>query len=112
MGGVISWFASTHPDGLEWSIARVSGSEELESADALHAKLARIQEKTAVLPDYGFREAGTEEPAEETVEEAPAWPEVSGGTSTAGLVGGAITLALAGLVGLAIGSRRKKTETD
>jgi len=27
LGGVVSWFASTHPDGLEWSIAKVTGKE-------------------------------------------------------------------------------------
>ena len=25
-GGVVAWFASAHPDGLEWSIAGVTGS--------------------------------------------------------------------------------------
>ncbi len=28
-GGVVSWFASEKPDGLEWSIAKASGQEEL-----------------------------------------------------------------------------------
>lgn len=27
LGGIVSWFASTHPDGLEWSIAKVTGKE-------------------------------------------------------------------------------------
>ncbi|MFZ4855102.1 MAG: energy-coupling factor ABC transporter permease [Desulfuromonadaceae bacterium] len=26
-GGILSWFASGHPDGLEWSIAKVTGQE-------------------------------------------------------------------------------------
>ena len=26
LGGIVSWFASTHPDGLEWSIAKVTGA--------------------------------------------------------------------------------------
>jgi len=30
MGGVMSWFASSHPDGLEWSIARVTGRSLVE----------------------------------------------------------------------------------
>ena len=28
-GGALSWFASTHPDGLEWSIEKVTGKGEL-----------------------------------------------------------------------------------
>ena len=28
-GGIISWFASENPDGLEWAIAKVTGKEEL-----------------------------------------------------------------------------------
>ncbi len=27
LSGVISWFASAHPDGLEWSMAKITGSE-------------------------------------------------------------------------------------
>ena len=104
LGGVASWFASTHPDGLEWSMFRVSGQEELEApAGGIHETLAGVQEKTAFLPDYGFK-ASTEEPAAtEPAEAAPeAWPTVSAGTSVSGIVGGLITLALAGLVGIAL----------
>ena len=27
-GGALSWFASTHPDGLEWSIDKITGRGE------------------------------------------------------------------------------------
>ena len=104
LGGVASWFASTHPDGLEWSMFRVSGQEELEApAGGIHETLAGVQEKTAFLPDYGFK-ASAEEPATTEPEEAApeAWPAVSAGTSVSGIVGGLITLALAGLLGLAL----------
>ncbi len=54
-GGFLAWFASAHPDGLEWSIARVTGREELEApADGLAGSLGRLQERTALLPDYGL----------------------------------------------------------
>lgn len=107
IGGAMSWFASTHPDGLEWSIARVTGKEELAGAqDGLHAKLARLQEKTAFLPDYGFKSSETEPAAEAAgMEPAPSWPSVSGGTSVAGILGGLITLGLACLVGVALKTR-------
>jgi len=111
LGGVASWFASTHPDGLEWSIAKVSGREEVSGAEArVHKELAAVQEKTAFLPDYGFKGdgAGTE-PAGHSEPEAEPWPTVSVGTSVAGIAGGLLTLALAGLIGVALraGSRGK-----
>lgn len=110
-GGAASWFASTHPDGLEWSMGKVSGKEELESPEAgIHESLAKVQEKTAFLPDYGFKAPEAEAPAGEAPEQAEAWPAVKAGTSVAGLVGGLITLVLAGLVGFALKSRLK-TET-
>jgi len=111
MGGLASWFASTYPDGLEWSMAKVSGKEELESpAAGIHARLAKIQEKTAFLPDYGFKSAEVAPEAVATAEPAAAvapepWPRVSAGTSVAGIVGGLLTLALAGLIGIALRAR-------
>ena len=55
-GGMLSWFASTHPDGLEWSIKGVSGKEELEAPkEGVHGAMAWIQEKLAFLPDYNFK---------------------------------------------------------
>jgi cobalt/nickel transport system permease protein len=105
IGGVASWFASTHPDGLEWSIAKVTGKEELSGPDeGLHGKLARIQSKTAVLPDYGFKTAGGAEEATEPSGAEP-WPAVRAGTSLSGVLGGAMTLALVCLAGFAVKGR-------
>lgn len=109
-GAVLSWFASSHPDGLEWSMFKTSGKEELEAADPTHEKLAAIQEKTAFLPDYGFKGSGNETPAGEQNEK---WPAVSGGTSLSGLVGGTMTLLLAVFMGFIINvanKARKKSE--
>lgn len=110
VGGTASWFASTHPDGLEWSIAKVSGKEEVSGTeDNLHKGLSQLQEKTAFLPDYGFKSAGTEAaPAEKTAAESEQWPAISAGTSVSGIVGGLITLGLAGLIGFALKARRIK----
>ncbi len=58
-GGLISWFASENPDGLEWSIAKVTGSTELSSASSTHALFSAIQEKIAILPDYSFKASET-----------------------------------------------------
>ena len=103
VGGIASWFASSHPDGLEWAIARVTGKEEIEGAESgLSARLAALQERTAVLPDYGFKAA--EGAAEESAE---TWPAVDTGTSVAGVAGGAMTLLVVCLIGFALKPRRQ-----
>lgn len=108
MGGALSWFASAHPDGLEWSMFRTSGKEDFEAPDkGPHAWLGRFQEKTAILPDYGFPSGEqTEEPpgAEHQADAATAesWPSISLGTTVSGLVGALLTLGFAGLIGLGL----------
>ena len=105
-GGVLSWFASTHPDGLEWSIEKVTGRGELaEAGHGTAAVLKGIQEKTAFLPDYGFKPAGNEQQKEEA---APAWPGVEAGTSAAGIIGAAIVLGLILLIGAGIRFFRRR----
>jgi cobalt/nickel transport system permease protein len=105
-GGALSWFASSNPDGLEWSMAKASGREELETpATGIHRLLAGIQEHTSFLPDYGFKDNGTE-PAS-AAQSQPSWPAVDKGTSTAGLVGGSLTLALAIMIGLLFRKRKQ-----
>ena len=32
-GGALSWFASAYPDGLEWSMFKATGTEEMESSE-------------------------------------------------------------------------------
>jgi len=105
--GAFSWFASTHPDGLEWSMLQTAGIEELEAPDGIHQTLGDIQEKTAFLPDYGF---GTSEVEEEegSVQNGEAWPAVSAQTSVAGIIGGVMTLVLAGMTGLGINLIKKR----
>ena len=116
-GGVLSWFASTRPDGLEWAMHHSSGKEELEAPkQGLHGLLAFIQEKTAFLPDYGFKEnqqeergqPGHQEPSGKSAKEE-GWPAASAGTSASGLIGGAMTLILVVLIGLALRRHRRRT---
>jgi cobalt/nickel transport system permease protein len=98
-GGLLSWFASTHPDGLEWSIHRVTGQEELPAPKAgAHGVLAALQEKLAFLPDYDFKPP----PGAREAKKESSWPEVSPGKSLAGVLGGAITLLLAGAIGFGL----------
>ncbi len=98
LGGVVSWFASEQPDGLEWAIARVTGGEALAGqADGLHGVLAGVQERLSFLPDYSFagRQAG------EAAGEAALGASLSGG------VGAMLSLLLVGLLGLIL---RRRTQ--
>ncbi len=106
-GGVLSWFASSNPDGLEWAMFKTAGKEELNTPPKdLHTALAHVQEKTALLPEYGFQSKNSE-PAEAPKPE----PAVDTGKTVSGLVGGALTLLLAGLLGFALKHRKKKHST-
>ncbi|NTW53739.1 MAG: cobalamin biosynthesis protein CbiM [Chlorobaculum sp.] len=102
IGGALSWFASSKPDGLEWSIGKVTGAEELASpAEASHEFLAAMQEKLAILPDYDFRRTGN--PAtDKTSDTSPVHP----GTSLSGIAGSLMVLLLAGAAGLLLRNRR------
>jgi cobalt/nickel transport system permease protein len=98
-GGVASWFASAHPDGLEWSILGVTGGEEIAPpAGGAHGALAGLQARTAVLPGYGLPPAAAP-PGEDTGEARPA---IDPGTSLAGVVGAGLTLLAVGGVGLVL----------
>jgi cobalt/nickel transport system permease protein len=109
LGGAASWFASTRPDGLEWSIASAAGNQNVAAPTGrLHAWLAAVQRKTAILPDYGFGRGATDASADASVPTA-AWPAVSTGTSVSGLVGAALTLAIVVLLGVGLRARRGRT---
>lgn len=58
IGGMLSLVASSYPDGLEWSIERLTGSTEISSTGAVYETFDAIQKITAILPDYAFE--GTE----------------------------------------------------
>jgi cobalt/nickel transport system permease protein len=103
-GGALSWFTSTHPDGLEWSIEKVYGKGDLsEQGRGIASLLKSIQEKTAFLPGYKFKRAENEPNKEKA---APAWPGIDAGASAAGIIGAAIVLGMIVLVGLGIRSFR------
>ncbi len=56
VGGGLSLAASANPDGLEWSIERVTGSTELNAGNgSAYAVAEQIQKSTALLPDYAFK---------------------------------------------------------
>ena len=59
IGGLLSLVASAYPDGLEWSIEKLTGASELEAADGLHQAASSIQDFTSLLPDYSFKDSET-----------------------------------------------------
>lgn len=74
---VVSIFASSNPDGLEWSMEKVAGTSELEATGGIYDLAAKIVDFTAILPDYSFKSIDS-----------------SYGTSVSGLVGAIIVIAL------------------
>lgn len=93
VGGALSWFASSNPDGLEWSMFKTAGVEELETNSTIHEKLSSIQEKVSFLPDYDFKLGENGEEVEDS------WPAVSTGTSVSGILGAIMTLILSMAIG-------------
>lgn len=94
IGGGLSHFASSNPDGLEWSIARLTGSTELASSGAVSEAAEAIQQATALLPDYGFQGS-----------------ESALGTTCSGLIGGAVVVAFCVLICCILKFFRRKKST-
>jgi cobalt/nickel transport system permease protein len=101
-GGVLSLFASSQPDGLEWSLARAGVAAEAPVPPGLHSQLHDLQQRIAWLPGYTLSEAAAPQPGGTPA----AAPTLDPGTSLAGLVGGVLTLVLVLLVGLGLRRRR------
>jgi cobalt/nickel transport system permease protein len=102
VGGALSLFASSNPDGLEWALfgnteAGYNENMALDEEDygiesGLSEKAASVQEKTAFLPDYSFADS-----------------ESAAGTAVSGIVGSAIVaVAAAGISVLGRFFRKKK----
>lgn len=92
IGGGLSLFASSNPDGLEWSMEKVAGTAELENEDEIHQAAAQFQDTTALLPDYAFKDS-----------ESPL------GTSFSGVVGGVVVVVVCVGACYAFKFFRKKT---
>ena len=54
IAALLSLVASEFPDGLEWSLEKVAGTSELESQGGIYETALKVQESTALLPDYAF----------------------------------------------------------
>ena len=101
VGGGLSLFASSNPDGLEWSMFGNAQSgysenmglneEDYGISSGAGDVAASIQDKTSLLPDYTFKDNDS-----------------AAGTTVSGLVGSAIVAGVALLVCLIGGFFRKK----
>lgn len=102
VGGGLSLAASANPDGLEWSLfgsTETGGNMGLDEDDygvssAAADTAESIQEKTALLPDYAFKQSGS-----------------AVGTSVSGIVGSALVAAFAALICLVGGFFRRRPRT-
>jgi len=103
-GGVFSWFASNNPDGLEWSIAKITGQKELKSSGQIHQALATMQKTVAILPDYSFKTTAPfsigSQPAERDRARA--------GISLSGILGGVCTLIITFLIGFILKKHERR----
>lgn len=81
IGGGLSLAAFAYPDGLEWSIEKLTGSGELESKGKIYDNAENIQKTTALLPDYSFKNSDS-----------------AFGTTFSGIIGGVV------VVGACVGS--------
>lgn len=103
VGGGLSLYASSNPDGLEWALfgnadggysENMGLDEEAFGVSSTAAETAAgIQEATSFLPDYAFKDSDS-----------------AAGTSVSGLVGSAMVAGAAVLICLAGGFFRKKSE--
>lgn len=96
--GVLSIFASSNPDGLEWSIEKITGETELDSPDngEVHQITDKIQNNTAVMPDYTWKDR-----------------ESKVGGSVAGIIGGVVVVAVCVATSYLIrGIRKKKNKKN
>ena len=75
IGGGLSLAASFYPDGLEWSIEKLTGSTEVEAEGGVYKAADSVQEVTAVLPDYAFKDSDS-----------------ALGTTVSGILGGAVVI--------------------
>lgn len=94
LGGVISPYASSLPDGLEWSVERASGQPEIPANGPVFDAADRIRSWTAFLPDYGFAGGSLS----------------SLGTSVSGMTGSLIAFLTVGAAGwgMSLARRRKR----
>ncbi|QUI22273.1 PDGLE domain-containing protein [Vallitalea pronyensis] len=97
VGGLISLFASSNPDGLEWAVFKTANTEEVANESTVIHWLERAQEQISFMPDYGFGGRMSSDKAE---------------TSVSGIVGSFITLGIVLLLGIGIKRRGRRVSQN
>ena len=95
LGGVVSWFASSRPDGLEWSYRGHDygkAAAPVAAPSQAVAAVERFQTRYSPMPDYTRRASAVNPVAVDEAGAEGAWPNVDGWRSLAGVVGTAVTL--------------------
>ncbi len=96
LSGWISWYASTHPDGLEWSLETTVVSGASTNGASIHdaEPVSTLQKDWALFPDYSIRNSEDEQKQAGYLLSVP------------GLAGSVAVLFLALITGALIGRRR------
>lgn len=87
LAGILSSYASSNPDGLEWSISKLTKQQEISNSSEVHSAAEKLQEHTAIFPDYSLK---SEEKAKD---------QTATSINYTGLAGGLFTLTTALLLG-------------
>jgi cobalt/nickel transport system permease protein len=121
LAGVVSWFASGHPDGLEWSYQEHSYDQHgpvVENPGATVASVDNWQARWSPLSDYTRREAALgklpaeAEPETARAQRSAAASSVDGWGSLAGILGTLITLGLLYGTAMLLRCRKAAAEPD
>jgi len=120
LAGVVSLFASSHPDGLEWSCQEhrycgLAEGQALENPSSAVVALDQFQQRYAPMPDYSRRaaplgEAVNDEKSPQQTQEPESAESIDGWVSLAGLAGTAASLGIVYVVGLALKRKEKATK--
>jgi cobalt/nickel transport system permease protein len=98
LAGLLSWFASTRPDGLEWSCGQrpdVAVESVIHNDSPTVAAVEQWQNRWAPMADYTKRDEPLGRlPAAKPPEAAAPWPNPNGWRSLAGLLGTCVTLGM------------------
>ena len=98
LAGVVSWFASTLPDGLEWSYREHrygAAKTTVDNPSPIVAAVDRWQSRWSPMTDYSRRETPLGQLAANQNAESPsAWPNPDGWRSLAGVLGTIVTLGI------------------
>jgi cobalt/nickel transport system permease protein len=97
----LAWFASNHPDGLEWSIEKVAGAQPLETSGIVHQSLEDAQNKISILPEYDFKTSENNLPQDRSS------TSLRAGTTVSGILGGMLIMTCSIAIGLLL--RRRNT---